>query len=187
MPVGTSTKRALILALLPGLVGCGGTDSTDGEEPAMTAPDVITVTSTAFQDGEPIPQRYSCEGVDTSPPLAWTGVPADAGALALVVDDPDAPRGTFTHWVVLDIAVEATSIGESELPPGGIQARNSTGKPGYAGPCPPSGTHHYRFTVYALPAATELPEGTALETALDAIDAAATARGRLVGTYRRSG
>jgi Raf kinase inhibitor-like YbhB/YbcL family protein len=164
--------------------GCGGSDE---EEPAMSAPETITVTSTAFQPDQPIPARFSCDGDDVSPALAWQGVPAEAKATALVVDDPDAPRGTFTHWVVLDVPAGTTSIAEAQVPAGAKQALNSAGKAAYMGPCPPSGTHHYRFTVYALSAATGLADGAKLDDALKAIDRAATARGRLTGTYARQG
>jgi Raf kinase inhibitor-like YbhB/YbcL family protein len=153
----------------------------------MTAPSSITVTSRAFQDDGKIPKKYTCDGDDMSPPLAWKGLPANTGAVALVVDDPDAPRGTFTHWVLLDLEPSTTSITEGQVPAGTKQARNSAGRPSYFGPCPPSGTHHYRFTVYALSEATGLPDGAALDEALQAIDARTLTRGRLTGRYARSG
>jgi len=162
---------------------CSGDPS--GKEPAMTAPSSITVTSTAFSDGGTIPGKYTCTGEDVSPPLAWTGVPPNAGALALVVDDPDAPRGTFTHWVLLDLAPDLSSIAEGQVPPGAKQANNSAGKASYFGPCPPSGTHHYRFTLYALSDATALPNGAKLDEALKAIDAKAITRGRLTGLFSK--
>ncbi|HEU4946119.1 MAG TPA: YbhB/YbcL family Raf kinase inhibitor-like protein [Kribbella sp.] len=151
----------------------------------MTTPDTITVTSSAFQDGRPIPARFSCDGENVSPPVAWQGVPSEARAVAMVVDDPDAPRGTFVHWVLLDVPPGTRSLAENSAPPGATQAKNSAGKASYFGPCPPSGTHHYRFTVYALSSATGLPNGADLNRALKAIDASAIARGRLVGTYAR--
>jgi Raf kinase inhibitor-like YbhB/YbcL family protein len=151
----------------------------------VTAPTSITVTSTAFREGSTIPRKYTCDGAGTSPPLAWTGTPAEAEALAIVVDDPDAPHGTFIHWVLLDVDPKITSLAEGSAPPGAKQADNSAGKPSYYGPCPPSGTHHYRFTVYALPRATNLPTGTKLADALKAIEAGAIARGRLTATYKR--
>jgi Raf kinase inhibitor-like YbhB/YbcL family protein len=147
---------------------------------------MITVTSSAFGDGQPIPARFTCDGAGVSPPLAWQGVPPDAQALALVVDDPDAPRGTFVHWVVLDIDPSVTSVGEAATP-GKVQAKNSAGDAAYFGPCPPKGTHHYRFTVFALSRATGLASGAKLDDALKAVDAAAVAQGRLVGTYARGG
>ena len=155
------------------------------KEPATTAPASITVTSTAFRDGGPIPRQYTCEGDGVSPPLAWTGLPAGTGALAIVVDDPDAPRGTFTHWVVLDLEPSTASIAEGQLPTTAKQAANSAGKSAYYGPCPPSGTHHYRFTIYALSQATGLPDGAKLDEALKAIDSISIARGRLTALFAR--
>lgn len=151
----------------------------------MEAPEVITVSSPAFRNGEPIPARFTCDGEGEAPPLAWTGVPEDAEALSLVVDDPDAPRGTFVHWVVLDLPVSVTGLAGAAVPAGTVQARNSAGRSSYVGPCPPSGTHHYRFTVYALSRRTGLRDGADLEQALGAVRSAATATGRLVGTYAR--
>jgi Raf kinase inhibitor-like YbhB/YbcL family protein len=120
-----------------------------------------------------------------SPPLAWSGVPNDAAAVALVVDDPDAPSGTFTHWVVLDVPPATSSSDEGAVPAGGTQAESSAGPAAYAGPCPPSGTHHYRFTVIALDEETGLAQGASLDDALAAVDEHATARGTLTGTYSR--
>ncbi|MGH8837539.1 MAG: YbhB/YbcL family Raf kinase inhibitor-like protein [Actinomycetes bacterium] len=165
------------LALLS--AGCGG----NGGEVSSTAPAAITVTSQAFAEGAPIPPVYSCRGRNVSPPLAWSGVPAEASALALVVDDPDAPRGTFTHWVVVDFPPTTASLGESEVPPGGVQASNSAGNPRYMGPCPPSGTHHYRFTVYALSDRLGLADGAGLDEAQRAIADHAIAQGTLTGTF----
>jgi len=146
--------------------------------------DGITVTSPAFSDGAPIPTEHTCEGADVSPPLAWTGVPADAGALALVVDDPDAPAGTFTHWVVLDIPVGTDGVDEGSVPPG-AQARNSAGHASWFGPCPPRGTHRYRFAVHALSEPTGLPAGAPLDAALRAIAERSVTQGLLVGTFTR--
>lgn len=150
----------------------------------MKASDVITVSSTAFKDGETIPAQFTCDGADEPPPLAWSGVPSGIAALALVVDDPDAPRGTFVHWVVLDLPADTTRL-EGSLPAAAVQAKNTAGQPSYFGPCPPSGTHHYRFTVYALSKPTGLRDGADLDGALEAVRSTATAQGRLVGTYTR--
>ena len=148
---------------------------------------MITVSSSAFQDRQPIPERFTCDGDGDAPPLTWDDVPSDAAALALVVDDPDAPNGTFVHWIVLDIPSETTGLEAGAVPSGATQAKNSAGKASYAGPCPPSGTHRYRFTVYALSRPTGLSDGADTAQALAAIKSAATAQGRLVGTYKRSG
>jgi Raf kinase inhibitor-like YbhB/YbcL family protein len=153
--------------------------------PDMDGPSTITVTSTAFADGERVPTRYTCDGDNVSPPLRWHGVPADAEALALVVDDPDAPRGTFTHWAVLDVPTDVTAVDEASTPAGGVEVENSAGRSSYFGPCPPSGTHHYRFTVFALSSPTGLAAGAALHAALRAVHDRASTWGRLTGTYRR--
>ena len=171
------------LALL--LTGCGDDASSSPTGFRAEATDTIEVTSTAFADGEPIPEKYTCDGEEVSPPLAWPGIPSEADAVALVVDDPDAPSGTFTHWVVLDIPVSTTSSEEGGLPQGGSQMTSSAGSASYAGPCPPSGIHVYRFTVFALDAPTGLPEGSSLDDALAALDGHVVAWGMLTGSYER--
>jgi Raf kinase inhibitor-like YbhB/YbcL family protein len=182
--VSPITKTILSVTVLLALAACG---SDDTSSPAtVDAPATIEVTSTAFGEGDPIPEQYTCDGDEVAPPLAWSGVPADAAAVALVVDDPDAPSGTFTHWVVLDIPVKVTSSPEDGTP-GGAEAENSAGDASYAGPCPPSGTHHYRFTVVALDTETGLAAGAPLGDALAAVDQHAVARGTLTGTYARGG
>jgi Raf kinase inhibitor-like YbhB/YbcL family protein len=176
-------SAALLLALVLLTAGCGGSDDT--EEPATDVAESITVSSSAFEADEPIPTHYTCDGHDISPPLAWDGVPGDAEAVALVVDDPDAPGGTYVHWIALDMDPTTTSVDEGSVPSSGVQAANSNGDAAYAGPCPPSGTHHYRFTVYALDQPTGLADGAETDEALAAIDAHAVASGRLTGTYSR--
>lgn len=153
----------------------------------MDAPDVIHVRSSGFDDGGPIPARFTCDGGGDVPPLTWEGVPREANALALVVDDPDAPRGTFVHWVVLDLPSRTAELAADALPPAAVQAKNSAGRASWFPPCPPSGTHRYRFTVYALSERTGLRDGAPLDKALQAVASSATARGRLVGTYTRGG
>jgi Raf kinase inhibitor-like YbhB/YbcL family protein len=179
----TRSAAAVVLGLaVAGLVGCGG----DASSPAdADVPDGIDVTSTAFAEGGSIPVRYTCDGEEVSPPLTWSGVPAGATALALVVDDPDAPSGTFTHWIVVDIPPTTTESPEGGAPAGGVQASTSAGGGSYAGPCPPSGTHHYRFTVLALDEPTGLDQGAPLDEALAAVDEHAIASGTLAGTYSR--
>ena len=171
------------VALVVGVLALAGCGKDAPAEPATGVPASIAVTSTAFVAGAAIPEQYSCKGANTSPPLAWTGIPGDAAALALVVDDPDAPGGTYRHWIVVDIPPATTGARQGQPPAGGRQLPNSAGKAGYDGPCPPSGTHHYRFTVYALRHRLDLAQNAALDQALQAIDAAASARGQLVGTF----
>jgi Raf kinase inhibitor-like YbhB/YbcL family protein len=177
----------LLLLCAAGLSGCGGSASSDPPDAGAssgTASTTITVTSTAFDDGGRIPVRFTCDGDQTSPQLAWTGGGKPA-AWALVVDDPDAP-GTFVHWVVLDIPVATRSLAEGRVPSGATQLASSAGSASYAGPCPPSGTHHYRFTVYALAATTGLSASADTDEAIAKVRSSATGQGTLVGLYSRS-
>ena len=155
----------------------------------MTTPPDATagfaLTSPAFADGSSIPQEFTCRGQDVSPALAWRGVPEGTAALVLFLDDPDA-RG-WVHWIVLDLpgADGALPRGVSPSAEAPQQGRNDFGRIGYGGPCPPSGTHHYRFTLYALAAPLGLPghpDGGAVRAALGR--ATVLARVTLVGTYR---
>jgi Raf kinase inhibitor-like YbhB/YbcL family protein len=179
-------RTVVVLLCAAGLAGCGGSasDPPDTAPSAGGAPASITVTSTAFDDGGAIPVRFTCDGNETSPELAWTGGGKPA-AWALVVDDPDAPGGGFVHWVVLDIPASTRSLAEGAAPSGATQVTNSAGSASYAGPCPPSGTHHYRFTVYALPAPTGLSGDVDTGDAMAKVRSSATAQGTLVGLYSR--
>lgn len=179
--VPTATVAAVLGTAL--LAGCGlfGEEVT---EPARTAPATLALTSPAFQDGAAVPRRFTCDGDNVSPPLAWTGVPDDARALAVVVTDPDAPNGTYVHWILFDLDPTIRSLSAGEVPAGAHQAKNSAGNSRYDGPCPPSGTHHYRFIVYALRSPTTLGNGIDTARALAAIDGKAVGRGTLVGTVR---
>jgi Raf kinase inhibitor-like YbhB/YbcL family protein len=155
--------------------------------PSTSTTSVATfrIASPAFADGAAIPKQYTCQGASTSPPLSWSGVPAGAAQLALVVIDPDAPGGSFVHWTTWGIAPAAASIDAGVVPAGAVQGRNGAGRTGYAGPCPPSGTHHYHFDLYALRGAPAATPTSAPSAAIAAIERAATARSELVGTYTR--
>lgn len=143
---------AVLLALA--LAGCGSDDELAEPAPDPKAPRTITVTSPAFAEGRPIPATYTCRGKGVSPPLEWSGVDRDTvGSLALVVDDPDAPGGDYVHWIVMDLPTGRGALDEGDLPEGAREL-DASGGPGWSPPCPPSGTHHYRFTVYAFPADT---------------------------------
>jgi Raf kinase inhibitor-like YbhB/YbcL family protein len=173
--------------LVLGVVGLAACSSGGGAPRAERAlPETIAVSSPAFTAGSPIPQRFTCKGDNISPPLRWSGVPAGTAEVALVVDDPDAPRGTYVHWIVIGLDPASTKLAEATVPPGGRQARNSAGDAAYTGPCPPGGpAHHYRFTIYALRRSPDVGDDASPETTIQAIEAAATARGRLVGAYGR--
>jgi Raf kinase inhibitor-like YbhB/YbcL family protein len=170
------------LLLVAVLVAAGCSDD-QGHEVDSDAASTITVTSDAFAEGDTVPERFTCDGEEVSPPLAWSG--GQRAAWALVVDDPDAPGGTYVHWVVVDIAEPTTAVRTGEVPAGGVQIANSAGDASYAGPCPPGGEHRYRFTVYALDATTGLTERASTTEALDAIRDHATAQGRLTAVYAR--
>jgi Raf kinase inhibitor-like YbhB/YbcL family protein len=150
----------------------------------------MKLTSTAFAEGAPIPSQYTCDGRDVSPPLSWTDVPSGTRALALVCDDPDAPAGVWVHWVVYDLPASASGLPEGvpprpEIEGGGLQGRNDFRKIGWGGPCPPSGTHRYVFTLSALDASTGLAAGVRKAELLAAIEGRVLTRATLTGTYRR--
>jgi Raf kinase inhibitor-like YbhB/YbcL family protein len=154
---------------------------------AASAPQTIQVTSSAFREGDTVPTEFTCSGADRSPPLRWTGVPSGAVEVALVVDDPDAPGGTFLHWVLFALPPGDGGVEAATVPSGAKQGRNSFGKAAYGGPCPPKGDapHHYRFTVYALNRKIERPDGAPGKDVRDDAEAAAIATGRLTALYGR--
>ena len=146
----------------------------------------LTLTSDAFQNGEPIPAQFTCDGADRAPSLKWDEPPAGTKSFALVIDDPDAPSGTFRHWGVFDIPASARSIGDSQHV--GTEVANDFGKPGYGGPCPPKGhgPHHYHFKLFALN--TEklgVPSSAKVADVENAANRHAIAQGELVGIYER--
>jgi Raf kinase inhibitor-like YbhB/YbcL family protein len=175
--------RVVVLAAVLSLAGCGFVNAGESKDAPTSPIASLSVTSPAFAEGAAIPRTFSCKGDNVSPPLQWSGVPSDARSVALVVDDPDAPSGTFTHWVVFNIDPQQSSIGEGEVPKGARQAKNSAGHASYDGPCPPSGTHHYRFTVSVLRSPLTVPDGGDTARVVTAIHAKATARGTLTGTF----
>lgn len=175
-----SLRGPLLLITVLVTAGCSGDDSHEVDTDAAST---IKVSSQAFAEGDEIPERFTCDGEGLSPPLKWTG--ESAKAWALVVDDPDAPGGTFVHWVVLDMPTGTQSIETGEVPPGGVQVVNSSGHASYTGPCPPSGEHRYRFTVYALDAPTGLTASASLHDALEAAGDHAASRGTITAVYSR--
>lgn len=169
-------------ALLAALTAC--TTAEPSAEPLPTVEEsTMLLTSPAFADGETIPVRFTCDGDDVSPPLELTGIPDGATSLVLVMDDPDAPRGTWDHWVAFDIPV-VSSIPE-DVGPLGVPGENSWGRAGYGGPCPPSGTHRYVFRVYALADDLGLSEGSSKAEVLAAIGDDLLADAGLTGLYGR--
>jgi Raf kinase inhibitor-like YbhB/YbcL family protein len=154
-----------------------------------TKNDSLSLTSSAFAEGEMIPVEYTCDGDDRSPALSWHGIPEEATSLALICSDPDAPRGIWYHWVVYNIPPDFGSI-TGETPskadmPGGTQGINDFGHVGYGGPCPPSGVHRYRFTLYALDLPANLEKDLRAKDLLSLIDGHVMAEVTLTGRYER--
>ena len=175
---------AAIVAALALLAACGD-DSVEGPPPA--APDRLRLTSAAFEPGGSIPVRFTCDGDDVSPPLEWSRVPESARSLALLIEDPNAPGGTFVHWTLYDIDPGAGGLQEGEPPAGAREGENSFGDRGYGGPCPPEGDepHRYVFVLYALREQLGLDAGAAPDAVRAAIGDRAISRGRLTGRYGR--
>ena len=144
----------------------------------------MKITSSAFQDGGNIPSKFTCDGSDTSPPMQITSVPAEAKTLVLIADDPDAPGGLFTHWLVWNIPPQTNSIAEASAPKG-VHGTNDFGKSGYKGPCPPPGTHRYSFKIFALDRELDLRSGAKRSQLDAAMKGHIIAQGELIGRYTR--
>jgi hypothetical protein len=151
----------------------------------------LQISSTAFTEGGAIPKKFTCDSEDVSPPLAWSGVPAGVKSLALIADDPDAPMGTWVHWVLFDIPASSSGLPEAvekkpTVPGIGTQGSNDFGKIGYGGPCPPRGKpHRYFFKLYALDNTLELKPGAKKADVEKAMRGHILAQGQLMGTYSR--
>jgi Raf kinase inhibitor-like YbhB/YbcL family protein len=172
----------LLVAAVLVAAGCGG-EKVEG--PAPSAPDRIRLESPAFRNGASIPVTYTCDGDDARPPLRWSGAPADA-SLALLVEDPDAPGGTFVHWTIWNLPAGSSRL-VGDLPSGAREGENSKGKTGWTAPCPPEDdkAHHYEFILYALSAPLDLVNGAKPDDVREAITDKALARGRLTGLFDR--
>jgi Raf kinase inhibitor-like YbhB/YbcL family protein len=159
-------------------------EAPPGKAPEPPAPTgAMTITSPAFTDGGSIPQKYTCNGTAVSPELDFGNVPPNAMSLALEVTDPDAPGGTFMHWLAWDIPTSVTRFKEDDVPAGIIQGLNGFGKNNYGSPCPPSGVHHYIFDLYALDNTLGLAASKGRPDFENAIKGHVVAHARLTGTY----
>jgi Raf kinase inhibitor-like YbhB/YbcL family protein len=150
----------------------------------------MKLVSTAFKEGEAIPRQYTCDGIDISPPLEWSGTPKTAKTIAIIADDPDAPSGTWVHWVVYNLPAENIGLVENlpateSLKAGGFHGKTDFGRVGYGGPCPPSGTHRYFFKVYAVDSELPLKAGATKDELLKAMEGHVVGQAQLMGTYRR--
>ncbi|MFL5605142.1 MAG: YbhB/YbcL family Raf kinase inhibitor-like protein [Gemmatimonadaceae bacterium] len=172
----------------------GATATTARPDTVVRVTTMFTIASPAFQSGDSIPRQHTCDGADTSPPLGWLAPPTGSASFALIVEDPDAPGGTFIHWVLYDLPGGTASLPEGvpksgELPQlgGARQGRTSFGRTGYGGPCPPPGpAHHYHFRLFALNAKLGLAAGATRDQVMTAIQAHELGRAELVGLYVRA-
>jgi Raf kinase inhibitor-like YbhB/YbcL family protein len=175
---------ALVLILLVACKPSASAPTEAGEEPMP-----LSITSSAFEAGGTIPARHSCNAEGISPALSWSGAPAGVRTFALIMDDPDAPAGTYVHWVMYNIPASSGGLPEAvaaadKLADGSIQGPNSSGRRGYSPPCPPSGTHRYFFKLYALDT-TVGAVGAGKAELLQAMEGHVLGQGELMGTFAR--
>jgi Raf kinase inhibitor-like YbhB/YbcL family protein len=195
--VGSSRSAGLLrgsvalACVAAALTGCGGGNDEDQQKSGLpAAPETIQFTTPSFKDGGAIPADLTCDGAGKKPTIAWRGLPSGAIELVLVVEDPDAPSGTFTHWTAWGIAAAPGGglAPDGQFPAGLKEGENSAGKPGWTPPCPPKGddAHHYTFSLYAVPKGLTLEPG-AKPDAVRAALKGALGRGTFTGTYKRAG
>ena len=199
-----SMKLFIIIFLLAVISGCVAEEERIAPAPSPTSTPTaiekntkevttmqnISISAEAFQSGGAIPEEYTCDGSDVSPALSWRGIPSNAKSIALIMDDPDAPMGTFVHWVLFNIPSDTTKLprGVPEnrtLNDGSSQGITDFGRTGYGGPCPPGGTHRYYFRVYALDTMLDLQPGSSRKQLENAMKGHVLAQGELMGKYER--
>ncbi len=190
----------ILIAFL--VMGCGNAKNQDqsrneNEEDEMTTSGTpvattgkFTIRSTAFNEGEMIPSNYTCDGQDFSPPLEWQSAPSNARSLALIADDPDAPMGTWVHWVIFNMPPATAGLPENipakeSVSNGALQGKNDFRNYGYGGPCPPGGTHRYYFKLYALDTMLKLSPGITKAELLSAMEGHIMAQAEMMGRYSR--
>jgi len=184
--MNTRVNTLFVTAMLGCLVTAGGADKPNTQK-VMN----LQITSTVFAEGQPIPQKYTCQGSDISPPLNWMNAPANTKSFALIADDPDAPVGTWVHWVLYDLPPNTTGLPEDVaktqvIANGAKQGLNTWPRLGYGGPCPPPGKpHRYFFKLYALDTMLDLKPGATKKDIEAAMKGRVLAEGQLMGTYQR--
>jgi hypothetical protein len=185
-----SHRSRSLLALITAVCLTAMAAGQDGAPRVEADPMSMKLTSSAFHEGQPIPRKYTCDGDDISPPLSWTGVPEGAASLVLISDDPDAPGGTWDHWVLHDLAPGLDGLPEAvpatgDVPGGGVHGRNGWGRSDYGGPCPPGGTHRYFFKLFALDTKLGIGPGKSKAEVTAAMEGHVLAEAQLMGTYSR--
>jgi len=186
-------KAVAIAALMMFAVACArptATSNPPGAQPGQSATPRVKLASSAFNEGQPIPRQYTCDGINISPPLEWSGLPKSAKTIAIIADDPDAPAGTWVHWVIYNLPADTMGMVENlpateDVKGGGLQGKNDFEKLGYGGPCPPSGTHRYFFKIYALDGELSLKAGATKSEVEKASEGHIVGQAQLMGTYRR--
>jgi Raf kinase inhibitor-like YbhB/YbcL family protein len=187
------SKSLTVYTVLLSLGFCGA--CTQAQKGAESNPKevamAIELASPAFKEGEPIPSKYTCDGENVSPALTWKNLPQGTKSLALICDDPDAPVGTWVHWVIFNIPDSASGLPEgvpkdASLPSGATQGMSDFRTPGYGGPCPPSGRHRYFFKLYALDGMLHADPGTTKKDLLKAMEGHILSQSQLMGTYQRA-
>lgn len=178
---------ALVVVILAGGIGCGEKQPSPRSAARKAAPAMsMTLTSPAFEDGRPIPKEHTGDGEDISPALQWSGVPEATASFVVICDDPDAPVGTWDHWVAYNLPPSLRELPAGAEPDGWVQGRNSWGNARWRGPSPPpGGAHRYFFRIYALDASLDLPGGADKKAVLRAAKDHTLAAGQLMGTYGR--
>ena len=192
-----SLSTGLLLFLVAGLavcfLACNGNGDSSQATPVSVSGTGLSISSPAFQDGDPIPAKYTCDGEDVSPPLEWSNVPDGTESIALIVDDPDAPGGTFVHWVFYDLPEDSDGLAEGISTRrlgalGGSSGSNNLGESGYGGPCPPRGDEHrYFFRLYSLDGELGLESGATKSELFQAMEGRVLDQAELMGTYQRGG
>jgi hypothetical protein len=172
-----------VITIVIALLACAPAATVAFGEEAMDT--VFAISSPAFEEGQPIPPRFTADGSDVSPEIRLENPPGGVASFALIMDDPDAPAGTWVHWVVWNLPATADTVAEGSLPDAAVEGRNSWGRNRYNGPSPPSGTHRYFFKLYALDTTLDLPTGTDKTGLLRAMQGRVLAEAVLMGTYTR--
>jgi len=184
-------KNIVALMAVPIVLFCSCEESAKANPGAVGGKKMeLNVTSSAFAEGGLIPPKYTCDGADISPPLQWDSAPEAARSIALISDDPDAPVGTWVHWVLFNLPPDTKELAENippdeTLPNGARQGTSDFGRIGYGGPCPPGGTHRYFFKIYALDTVIDLPAGVRKAQLVKAMEGHIIAQGQLIGKYKR--
>ena len=184
------SSLGLIILWLLLSVQCQSKPKTDKATKELGKEKAMQLVSTAFDSGKMIPSKYTCDGENISPALQWDNVPAGTKSFALIADDPDAPMGTWVHWVIYNIPDSSRGLKENvpaapKLPDGTLQGKNDFRKIGYGGPCPPGGVHRYYFKLYALDKILSVPAGLTKAELLKAMDGHILAKAELMGKYAR--